>query len=113
MIGGGRVRPRGLGRDNKGTPRRHLFSATINRVTTPPRRPLPPLPGEAGLLRSIYRPLLEDAHREVELALKVAYALEHDMKPADIADRLDITAGAVKSAASQVKRARGRLERGE
>jgi DNA-directed RNA polymerase specialized sigma24 family protein len=53
------------------------------------------------------------AHREVELALRVAYALEHGLSQAEIAARLGVAPGDVKAAAAQLKRVRARLEQGD
>jgi DNA-directed RNA polymerase specialized sigma24 family protein len=71
-----------------------------------PRRP------EASFLRTLYAPLLADAQREIELALKVVYGIESGMSKEDIAARLGVSGGEVKTALSQVRRARERLERG-
>jgi hypothetical protein len=54
---------------------------------------------------------MDDAQREVQLALRVAYALEHGMRVDDIAERLGVSRGEVKTAAAKVKRIRERLER--
>jgi DNA-directed RNA polymerase specialized sigma24 family protein len=67
---------------------------------------------ESAFLKTLYWPLLDDARREVEEALRVAYALEHDLQPAEITDRLGISLGEFKAAAKRVARAQQRLERG-
>jgi hypothetical protein len=79
------------------------LSSTIQGAVT--RRP------ESSFLRSIYDPLLADAQREIELALKVAVAIEHDLPQAVIAERLGVTPGEVKEARLRLKRVRERLER--
>jgi hypothetical protein len=45
---------------------------------------------DSAFLRSLWAPLMEDARREVELALKVAVAVQHGMKPDEIAARLGV-----------------------
>jgi hypothetical protein len=67
---------------------------------------------ESAFLNTLYRPLLDDCLREVQEALKVAYALEHDLPPAEIAERLQLSLGEVKDASKRVARARERLEPG-
>jgi DNA-directed RNA polymerase specialized sigma24 family protein len=76
-------------------------------MTTQRKRP------ESWFLRTLYGPLLDDARREVEEALKVALLLHHEVPAAEIADRLGISLGEVKGAAKRVARARARerLER--
>lgn len=67
---------------------------------------------ESAFLRSLMAPLMEDAQREIELALKVGYAVECGMRVDDIADRLGVSRGDVTAAAKRVKRIREQLERG-
>jgi DNA-directed RNA polymerase specialized sigma24 family protein len=67
---------------------------------------------ESMFLRSLYRPLLDDALREVEEAQKVALLQHHEVPPAEIADRLGMSLGEVKAATRRVASARKRLERG-
>jgi hypothetical protein len=66
-----------------------------------------------GSLRSLYRPLIEDAHREVEEALKVALLQHHDIPPAEIAERLEIHARRGQGRRKRVAKARERLEQGD
>ena len=65
---------------------------------------------ESSFLRTLWAPLLADAEREVELALKVALGTHHGMKPDEIAARLGVTLGEVKGAAKRLAAARERLD---
>jgi DNA-directed RNA polymerase specialized sigma24 family protein len=67
---------------------------------------------ESAFLRTLYSPLLSDARREVEEALKVALLQHHEVPPAEIAERLGISLGEVKGASKRVEKAQERLERG-
>ena len=68
---------------------------------------------ESEFLRSLWAPLQEDARREVELSLKVAYALDRDIKHDEIAARLGVGLGDVKAAAKRLATVRKRLEQGD
>jgi DNA-directed RNA polymerase specialized sigma24 family protein len=67
---------------------------------------------ESAFLRTLMAPLMEDAQSEVELALKVAYAVEHGLTQDEIAAKLGVPRGEVGAAAKRVKRIREQLERG-
>jgi DNA-directed RNA polymerase specialized sigma24 family protein len=67
---------------------------------------------ESSFLKTLYAPLLSDARREVEEALKVALLQHYDLPPAEIAEPLGLSLGDVKGAAKRVARAQDRLERG-
>jgi hypothetical protein len=67
---------------------------------------------ESLFLATLYAPLLEDAQRQIQLAMKVAFALEHGLAKQDIAARLDVTLGEVQASVTRLKRVRGRLDCG-
>jgi hypothetical protein len=57
-------------------------------------------------LRTLWYPLMEDARRDVELALQVAGALEHGTRMNDVAEALGVPRDDVLSACRWLKRVR-------
>jgi hypothetical protein len=68
---------------------------------------------ESPLLRTRWDPLVEDAQREVEVAVKVAMLGHHGLRSTKIADRLGIQLADVAEARRRLKRARERVEQGD
>lgn len=67
----------------------------------------------SSFLRTVRAALWEDAQREIELALKAALLLEHDVPRGEIAERLGVTAEEARAAIKRAQWARGQLEREE
>jgi hypothetical protein len=65
----------------------------------------------SSFLRTVRAALWADAQREIELALKAALLLEHDVPRGEIAERLGVTAEEARAAIKRAQWARAELER--
>ena len=71
-----------------------------------PRQP------ESSFLRSLWRPLRDESDREIDLAMKVALLLHHEIPQAAIAERLNVPLSEVKSAVKRLRKVGDRIDRG-
>lgn len=68
-------------------------------------------PPESAFLRSLWRPLRDEADREIDLAMKVALLLHHEIPQAEIAERLKVPLSEVKAAVKRLRKVGDRIDR--
>lgn len=69
-------------------------------------------PSEHSLIRALFRPLQEQAQRDVKLAMQVALLKAHDYKPAEIAKLLPhATTADLKAAEQRLKLVADQIDR--